>query len=387
MHIKRRNLLMGLATYLTMGNLSISFAGQGYGDKRLVVILLRGALDGLSAIQPYGDNKLLSLRKELSLPEPGMDNGLLDLGGFFGLHPSMPCSYELYKNGCFLPIHGVAAEYRIRSHFEAQDLLESGDDHVLNNGWLNRVTHIMNQYKNKNGIAIGNGIPLLMQGQAKIESYVPAGIQHPDNILYNTIISLNKSDKLYTDALSDGLSDRKTEHEMLKDKKDKPKGDFNNLCSIAGQMLKEDNGPRICSLEIGGWDTHTAQIKRLADVLKKLDDGIGILKDNLQDKFNDTVVIAITEFGRTVRVNGTDGTDHGTGTTAFVYGGNIDGGKVKADWVGLNNLFENRDLMPTTDLMVVIRGILKTHLGFSDTECKYVFPDIKNNDDYKILKT
>ncbi len=391
MMIRRRTALLGLAAGWVLGRSSLAFAGApgGPDDPRFVVIILRGALDGLAAVTPYGDADLRTYRRDLVLPEPGQEGGLLDLGGFYGLHPSLRTLHALYGEGQVLPVHAVAGHYRSRSHFEAQDYLESGADDRLNSGWLNRAVSVLQGKANRPdgyGLAMGLTVPLLLRGAARVGSYAPAGSQHPGDDLYSQIAALNASDPVTGPAFRNGLKARGfseaagagTGMPSPADRSRKPDA-FTRLSAAAGQMLAQPRGPRVAALEIGGWDTHAGQAGRLAGPLAQLDRGIGALRQNLGENWKRTVVLALTEFGRTVRMNGTGGTDHGTGTVTFLAGGAVAGGKVDGTWPGLRSgqLFENRDLAPTTDLRAVAAGILCDHLRLPLHAVATVFPGPK----------
>ncbi|MBS1063921.1 DUF1501 domain-containing protein [Gluconobacter wancherniae] len=388
MLIHRRSALLGLAASWTLGRSALALAGSpgGPNDPRFVVIILRGALDGLSAVTPYGDADLRTYRRDLVLPEPGQEGGLLDLGGFYGLHPSLQTLYGLYREGQMLPIHAVAGHYRSRSHFEAQDYLESGADNRLSSGWLNRAVSALQGKANRPdgyGLAMGLTVPLLLRGFARVGSYAPAGSLRPDEGLYKQIVALNAADPVTGPAFRDGLKARGfsdtaiTGMNTLSDTGKPRKPDaFTQLSFAAGQMLNTPDGPRIAALEIGGWDTHAAQLGRLGAPLAQLDRGIEALHQSLGDSWKRTVILAMTEFGRTIRMNGTGGTDHGTGTVTFLAGGAVAGGKVGGAWPGLrpSQLFENRDLAPTTDLRAVAAGVLCDHLRMPQQALSTVFP-------------
>ncbi|MFT8418866.1 MAG: DUF1501 domain-containing protein [Acetobacter sp.] len=393
MMLTRRTALLGLAASWTMGHASLALASApgGADDPRLVVVILRGALDGLSALTPYGDANLTTHRSPLVLPEPGQAGGLLDLGGFYGLHPSLATLHSLYGAGQMLPVHAVAGHYRSRSHFEAQDYMESGADSRLSSGWLNRAVSILQGKADRPdgyGLAMGLTVPLLLRGPAKVGSYAPAASQHPDTDLYNQIMALNAADPLTGPAIRSGLQARGfTDAAMagmqapqVPGKPHKPDA-FSQLAGAAGHMLATPHGPRVAALEMGGWDTHTTQLKRLAPPLALLDRGIDTLRQSLGASWKRTVVIAMTEFGRTVRVNGTGGTDHGTGTVTLLSGGAVAGGKVGGTWPGLRptQLFENRDLAPTTDLRTLIAGVLCDHLHLPPTAIASVFPGARTD--------
>jgi len=385
--VPRRTTLLGLASVLTLGRVSLAVA-DAPTEQRFVVVILRGALDGLSAVVPYGDPGLAALRPELVPPMPGKDQGLLDLGGRFGLHPAMTRSHALYEANELLVVHAVAGNYRVRSHFEAQDCLESGADHRMTSGWLNRAVAALPAQSQPHtlarAIAVGPSIPLLLRGQQQVANWAPHGFAEPEQAIYQQVLSLNRADPIIGPAITAGLRDRGFGDVVMGTDKDAANGPgqaggryaFAALATAAGDMLKAPDGPRIAALDLGGWDTHTAQIPRLAQALTQLDTGIDALRTALGDTWGQTVVLVMTEFGRTARMNGTRGTDHGTATVAFVAGGAVAGGKVVANWPGLGSgqLFENRDLAPTTDLRSVAQGILVGHLGLNPTALATVFP-------------
>ncbi len=380
MILSRRTALLGIATSAVIGRTTLALANAP-GDKRLVVVILRGALDGMAAVVPYGDPGLAALRGEIVPPGPGQPDGLLDMGGFFGMHPALSGIHDLYKEHEALIVHAVAGPYRVRSHFEAQDYLESGADHRMTSGWLNRVVAALPASGTKrpegDALAIGVSVPLLLRGSAQVANWAPHGFSQPAPDLYATIAALNAHDPVTGPAIAEGLRARGFSTSVIGGEEEpKEKYAFPALARAAGEMLRAPDGPRIAALEVGGWDTHTAQANRLNGPLKQLDAGMVALKTALGPAWAQTAVLIMTEFGRTARLNGTKGTDHGTGTVAFVLGGAVAGGRVKATWPGLGTgqLFENRDLAPTTDLRAVAKGMLASHMGLNDGALGLVFP-------------
>jgi len=380
MILSRRTALLGIATSAVIGRTTLALANAP-GDKRLVVVILRGALDGMAAVVPYGDPGLAALRGEIVPPGPGQPDGLLDMGGFFGMHPALSGIHDLYKEHEALIVHAVAGPYRVRSHFEAQDYLESGADHRMTSGWLNRVVAALPASGTKrpegDALAIGVSVPLLLRGSAQVANWAPHGFSQPAPDLYATIAALNAHDPVTGPAIAEGLRARGFSTSVMGGEEEpKEKYAFPALARAAGEMLRAPDGPRIAALEVGGWDTHTAQANRLNGPLKQLDAGMVALKTALGPAWAQTAVLIMTEFGRTARLNGTKGTDHGTGTVAFVLGGAVAGGRVKATWPGLGTgqLFENRDLAPTTDLRAVANGMLASHMGLNAEALGRVFP-------------
>jgi len=391
--LTRRGALLGLTAAFTLGRASLAF-GAAPTENRFVVILLRGALDGLSAVQPYGDADFAGLRGELALPQPGGQGGLLDLGGFYGLHPSMANLHAMYAAGDALILHAVAGHYRSRSHFEAQDYMECGVDQRLASGWLNRAVATMPGAANQDlALCLGLSAPLLLRGPARVEAWAPEHFgQDPSDDLYARLEAISDHDPVIGPALREGLALRgrspggagativqvsATDPMAAQGAAGAPQGRPETvLAAHAAAMLAAPNGPRVAALEINGWDTHTQQARRLEQQLKVLDATLAQLRTGLGETWRQTAVLVVTEFGRTVRVNGTKGTDHGTGGVAFLVGGAVAGGKVRADWPGLGSgrLFEDRDLMPTTDVRSIAKGVLASHLGLGSAALQQAFP-------------
>lgn len=396
LRLTRRAALLGLAGAVSLGRSSLALAAAPT-DRRLVVILLRGALDGLSAIPPYGDASLAALRPDLLLPQPGAEPGtkpgtqaaLLDLGGFFGLHPALAGMHRLYQANQALLVHAVAGNWRIRSHFEAQDCMESGADHRLDSGWLNRVAGELRQRADHRApgpqihrpmgeaIAFSPGLPLLLRGPAQAGSWLPDLAQNPSPEFYRHIAELSHDDTLLGPAIAEGLRERGFADSVMSGSTPLRGYSFATLAAAAGKLLATADGPRLAALEITGWDTHSGQLPRLVAPLRALDAGLTALHDNLGPAWASTAVLVMTEFGRTVRSNGTTGTDHGTATVSFLLGGRVAGGNIRADWPGLKpaQLFENRDLAPTTDLRAVAKGVLAEHLGLPRPALERIFPN------------
>jgi uncharacterized protein (DUF1501 family) len=389
MKLTRRSALLGLGSAVSLtgaaGRASLALAAAPT-EQRFVVVILRGAMDGLSVVVPYGDPALRGLRGELMPPLPGQPNGLRDLGGFYGLHPALANLHTMYQANELLPVHAAAGPYRSRSHFEAQDYLESGADHRLTSGWLNRAVAALPPAPASptgRALAMGVTVPLLLRGSATVASWAPHGFATPAPELYARIAQLNHDDRLIGPAITEGLHARGFATEVMTgDAMSGAAGGpgryaFPALAEAAGRLLAAPDGPRIAAMEVNGWDTHVAQMARLEQPLHELDTGLEALKTALAGQaWQRTAVLVVTEFGRTARVNGDKGTDHGTATVAFVLGGAVAGGRVRADWPGLGGgkLFENRDLAPTIDVRAVAKGLLAGHLGLSSDALARVFP-------------
>ncbi len=388
MQLTRRSALLGLGSAVSLvgvaGRASLALAAAPT-EQRFVVVILRGAMDGLSVVVPYGDPALRDLRGALVPPLPGQPSGLRDLGGFYGLHPALANLHTMYQAGELLAVHAAAGPYRSRSHFEAQDYLESGADHRLTSGWLNRAVAALPPAPASptgRALAVGVTVPLLLRGAATVASWAPHGFATPAPELYARIAEVNRDDRLTGPAITEGLQARGFASEVMTGEGTQGEAGgrdryaFPALAEAAGRLLAAADGPRIAAMEVNGWDTHVAQVPRLEQPLRGLDAGLGALKTALGPAWRRTAVLVVTEFGRTARVNGDKGTDHGTATVAFVLGGAVVGGRVRADWPGLGpgKLFENRDLAPTADVRAVAKGLLAGHLGLSGEALALVFP-------------
>lgn len=384
MNAQRRAFLCAAGTagmVSLMPRLSLAYAET---DARLVFVILRGALDGLAAVAPYGDGNYQRLRGALTLPGPGNDKGALKLDGLFALHPSLVNLYARYQAKELMPIHAVASPYRDRSHFDGQDLLENGTTapHGALDGWLNRALPGVNSktHSNELAIAFAQNVPLVLRGAQKVGSWAPSRLPETDDDTLQRLAALYADDpyflsRLQTAIATDAVANEGGMQESMQGamKNGGPRNDaLAQVVSAAGKMLKQSDGPRVAVMEATGWDTHANQGAEqgvLALRLTALDNAIEQLRIELGDAWRNTAVMVATEFGRTVAINGTRGTDHGTGTAAFLVGGAVNGGKVLCDWPGLttNDLYQGRDLKPTTDLRSVFKGVLQTHLGVSES--------------------
>ena len=377
----RRALLLGLGASIALPGVRLAFA-QAPGPARLVVVLLRGGLDGLYAVQPYADPNFAELRGPLVLPEPGREDGLLDLGGRFGLHPRLSGIHTMFRENEALILHAVAGPWRTRSHFDAQDLLESGAEQRLASGWLNRALTAMPPPAagRAAGLAVGTTTPLLLRGRARVDNYMPHGVAEVPPDLIARILDLNARDQAIGPSLRDGVQARGYVLETLGEaarQRPAPGGQFAVLARAAGQLMAAPQGPSVAAFELGGWDTHAQQAARLNAPLAQMDEGLVALKQALGDVWRRTAVLVVTEFGRTARVNGTMGTDHRTGGAAFILGGAVQGGRILGDWPGLAsaNLFQNRDLFPTTDMRSLAKGLLRDHLRLPRAAVEAAFPN------------
>lgn len=386
--LTRRDILRATGAGAFASVLPTAAFARAETDARLVLVILRGAVDGLAIAAPYGDGNYDKVRGELALPGPGKDGGLLKLDGMFGLHPSLTGVYDEYQKNRALVVHAVASPYRERSHFDGQDVLENGaaDVGVLRDGWLNRaLVSLSGSSSNESAIAMAVNTPLVLRGDNPVMSWAPSYLPDTEESTLRRLQDLYADDEFFSSRLAQALSSQETagKDESMQGtrRRTRDSEEFRTMMNAAARFLTTEDGPRIAVLEAGGWDTHAnqgASTGSLANRLGGLDDGLAALRDGLGANWSNTVVAVVTEFGRTVHVNGTRGTDHGTATAALLLGGAVDGGRVLTDWPGLRkaDLYEGRDLMPTTDARSVFKGVLGDHLDIPGSLLeRSVFPD------------
>lgn len=362
---------LGASSLLTLWPGTPAFASGS--DARLLVVLLRGGLDGLHALSPVGDPAYARLRGALA------PNDALKLDGSFALHPSLTFMHQLYAEKQLLPVLAVAPPYRQRSHFDAQDCLENGTAGPGGStGWLNRCVSAL---PGSEGLAIATVMPLILRGGGEATTWSPPLPHEVNPILLQRLRPLYAADPALAEAFS-----RAMETEGANDMGGQGKGgkragvQLPQTMAAAARFMAKAEGPRIGFVEDSGWDTHNNQAGVLTRKLAELDNALRAYRDGMAAQWGRTTVLVVTEFGRTAAVNGTGGTDHGTGGVAFVLGGGVRGGRVAGEWPGLSAsaLNEGRDLRATTDLRALFKGVLATKLqlpeGVLDTR---VFPDSK----------
>ena len=373
MSLNRRGFLSSTALMALAPQLSFA---QAQTDRRFIFIIQRGAADGLNTVIPYADPAYAKLRGALAI-DP---TTALKLDGTFALHPALSKLHELYGAGEASLIHAVASPYRERSHFDGQNVLETGGKapYQLKDGWMNRLLNLIPQSprNGKEAIAFSPAIPLALQGAAKVTTYAQSNLPQANDGLMMRVAQLYESDPQLHSLWTSALDAR----DMAGDKMVGAGAGQNSITlgRIASGFLARADGPRLAMIETGGWDTHTGQTARLATQLKNLDNLIGSLREGLGAAWSQTVILIATEFGRAAAANGTGGTDHGTGAAAMLVGGAVNGGRILADWPGLEqrNLLEGRDLEPTLDLDKLISSTLAQTFKL-DTErtTRLLFPD------------
>ena len=389
----RRRILGGLAGAGLAGWSRLAFpAGQAASARRFVLVLLRGGLDGLSAVPVPGDPAFAAARGPLA----AFAEAPLPLDGGYALHPHLPELHAAYGRGELAVLHAIGLPYRERSHFDGQQVLESGGvrPYELATGWLGRALAA----SRRSAIALETSVPLVLRGHAAVDTWAPAVLPEPSldfvarlERLYahdaTLAAALQRARGLHLDggSMADAAAPVSAMAPLaggaLPAATVRP-GGFVALARRAAQFLQAADGPQAAVLELGGWDTHANQANPngpLGFSLRQLDAGLAALREGLLpgDAWQRSVVVVATEFGRAVAINGTLGTDHGSGGAAVVLGGAVRGGRVVADWPGLatKDRHEGRDLRATTDLRAVFKGVLADHLGIARTRLDgEVFP-------------
>jgi len=394
----RREMLLGSGALFAWAYAPKLARAEGR-DPRLLVIVLRGALDGLALAAPVGDPDWVKLRGDRALLLDGKP-AALPLDSFFALNPAMPNLHRLYRAGQATIIHAAATPYRERSHFDGQDVLESGFARpgATDSGWLNRALSLIAPAERVNpqggkAFAVGPVTPLVVRGSAPVMSWVPQYLLPASDDTQARLLELYRhADAKLAGALA-GRQDliavaRSGKLDTMQAREEQPRSVgmarareyFADSAGAAAKYLARPDGPRVGALSLFGWDTHNnegAAAGILAGFLGALDGALAAIEGAMGGAWRETVVALVTEFGRTARINGTDGTDHGTGTVAVLAGGALAGGRVIADWPGVKpeKLYEGRDLAPTTDLRAVLKGVLADHLRLGERAlAETVFP-------------
>jgi uncharacterized protein (DUF1501 family) len=394
-----RRALLGLGASLGIG---VTFLGSqafaaAEGDlarKKLVVVICRGGMDGLSVSPPVGDANYAALRGSIAMkPED-----VLKLDGTFGLHPELSAVHALATKGQARIAPAIASPDRARSHFEAQDVLETGASGVYgaDTGWLNRTLEALTPVRKVQGLSVGTTAPLILRGKVQAASWSPGKGVDETARLPTLLQDLYKSDPLLGPAFARGLETETMAQQamtamaatpamniaaastpsmagpapmsatMANDRRNRQGGEAaRKLGSTLGGFMIQPGGPQIAAISLDGFDTHAGQPGQIATRLSYLDAVLDGLHAGLGTEWKNTVVIVVTEFGRTARVNGTGGTDHGTASTGLILGGALKTGGIVGDWPGLsqNALFENRDTAPTLDMRALFKGVLAEHMG------------------------
>ncbi|MGA9856190.1 MAG: DUF1501 domain-containing protein [Gammaproteobacteria bacterium] len=364
------------------------------GNRRLIVVFLRGAVDGLNVVVPYADDRYYQARPSIAIPRAGQDNGVLDLDGYFGLHPALAPLLPLWQNHSMAFVQASGSPDPNRSHFEAQAYMETGapGDSAVSSGWMNRLLGALpGAHTPTEALSLGNALPRIFTGSNPV-SNLPLGrnaghampMDRPQ--IADAFAALYQGNSPVDQAFHQGQQAR---GELMGDLQQEMVNSANGAPSVIGfsndtqrlaNLMRRDASIRLAFLSVGGWDTHVgegAAKGQLANHLQALAQGLATLSQGLGNIYQDSVILVMSEFGRTVRENGNAGTDHGHGNVMWLLGGQVSGGKVQGEWPGLSDqqLYQNRDLAITTDFRQVISTVLSRHLRLPDAGLTQIFPD------------
>jgi uncharacterized protein (DUF1501 family) len=360
----------------------------GPGETRFVVIVLRGAMDGLDAVRPVGDPGFAALRPRLLRDEAAP---AADLDGFFALHAAFAPLLPLWRAGELAFAHAVATPYRDkRSHFDGQDLLETGRGDPAGgvgagpaDGWLNRMIGLMPDARAETALAVGRERLLLLRGAAPVRGWAPDGQLNLSSQARRLLAELYAADPAFSGpfAVAERMAGMTAEPDAMDGGH---RGRTRALAVFAAARLSEE--ARVAAFSIGGWDTHSGQRQAIAAAMAELSDAILALRDGLGPAWPRTVVLCLTEFGRTARENGSGGTDHGTGGAALFAGGALAGARVHGRWPGLASLYRDRDLQPTEDVRRYAAWAARAALGLGRSALETtVFPGLDMGEDPRLI--
>lgn len=368
------NSAIGAATLLIWPKLTLAATGS---DTRFLFVLLRGGLDGLESVPPYGDPGYQAIRGALAL-SPSAAKPAHKLDNVFALHPSFDYAAQLYAQGQFVPVVAAAPPYWGRSHFQAQNCVENGTSKPdgAQTGWLNRCIACM---PGVDGLACAAVMPLTMRGPANVETWSPPLPTEVNPILLQRLQPLYAADTRLAAPFARAVT-QQDDSPVLESgvgmmaagsgKPGKPKqGGLPVMMGAAGGFMGRADGPRVAFVEDDGWDTHANEAAIVTRKIAELDAGLKAFHQAIGPMWQRTVLIVATEFGRTAHINGTGGTDHGTGGSMFLAGGALRGGRVAGNWPGIGSgeLYQNRDVHATTDFRSVFKGVLAAHLNVSES--------------------
>ncbi|WHZ18913.1 MAG: Protein of unknown function (DUF1501) [Rhodanobacteraceae bacterium] len=374
--ITRRQFLagsaLGAASLLIWPKLTFAATGA---DTRFLFVLLRGGLDGLESVPPYGDPGYAAIRGALAL-SPSTAKPAHKLDNVFALHPSFDYAAQLYAQGQFMPVVAAAPPYWGRSHFQAQNCVENGTEKPdgAQTGWLNRCIACM---PGVDGLACAAVMPLTMRGSAKVETWSPPLPTEVNPILLQRLQPLYAADTRLAAPFARAVAQQndspvpESGAAMMANGRPgkKMQGGLPVMMAAAGGFMGKTDGPRVAFVEDDGWDTHANEAAIVTRKIAELDAGLKTFHQSIGAMWHRTVVVVATEFGRTAHINGTGGTDHGTGGSMFLAGGALRGGRVAGDWPGIGSgeLYQDRDVHATTDFRSVFKGVLAAHLGVAES--------------------
>ena len=392
----RSALMVSGASLLTVGTRgwAARLSDAVGGNRRFIVVFLRGAVDGLNVVVPYADDRYYEARPTIAIPKAGQDSGVSDLDGYFGLHPALSSLLPLWQNKTMAFVQASGSPDPNRSHFEAQAYMETGTpgDARTSDGWMNRLLGVLpGPHAPTEALSLGPTVPRILSGPNSV-SNLPLGRSagHPMPLdrprIADAFASLYQGNTAVDRAFAEGQAARgQLMMDLQKDMSDSYNGappviGFSNDTQRLARLMAGDDSIRLAFLAVGGWDTHVSEGSakgQLANHLQALGDGLAALVQGLGSAYGETAILVMSEFGRTFRENGNAGTDHGHGNVMWLLGGQVTGGKVHGEWPGLadDQLYQNRDLAITTDFRQVISTVLTRHLRLPDNQLEQVFPD------------
>jgi uncharacterized protein (DUF1501 family) len=384
------------AALLPLGAQAWAATADG-SPKRLIVVMLRGAVDGLNVVVPYGETAYYESRPTIAIAKPGADNGALPLDGNFGLHPALAPLLPLWNDKKLAFIHAAGSPDPTRSHFDAQLFIENGTPGrgTTADGWMNRLLAALPGPRSPtDALSVGPTLPYILKGPVAVAN-VPLGPNAAHQAMATDKPEIASAfDKLYAgndrqgEAYRQGRSartqivaDMEGEEQKMADNGAPPAEGFPGVAGRLARLIAQDRHIRLAFVDLGGWDTHIRQgnhAGQLAEHLKALGEGLAALAQGLGNDWNDTVLVVISEFGRTVHENGNAGTDHGHGNVMWVLGGPVRGGKTYGEWPGLGTaqLYQGRDLAVTTDYRHALAMIIERHLRLGDAVLAKIFPGL-----------
>ncbi|MEA5576688.1 DUF1501 domain-containing protein [Anabaena sp. UHCC 0451] len=363
--------------------------------KRLIVIFLRGGVDGLSLVVPYSETAYYQARPKIAIPQPGKQGGVIDLDGRFGLNPALSPLTPFWQKGNLAFVHACGSPDPTRSHFDAQKYMESGTpgNKGTRDGWMNRLLGVIAKKTPVQAVTVGQNTPWILYGQMPIAN-LPSGGKPNQRLLIDRPQVATAFDQLYSgkDSLSQSyrqgrmaraaiMNDLDQEMKMANNGAPLPNG-FAKDASRLAQLMVKDSRIELGFMAVGGWDTHANQGSSqglLANNLGKLGKGLAVLVEGLGNVYQNTTIVVMSEFGRTVQQNNNAGTDHGHGNVVWVLGGKVRGGKVYGEWPGLSpsQLYQKRDLDISTDFRDVISNLLQNHLNLNTSQLNQILPNYK----------
>jgi uncharacterized protein (DUF1501 family) len=385
--------LLGTSAIATLGTHTwiARTSAQTANPKRLIVIFLRGAVDGLNVVVPYGEPDYYEARPLIAIPQPGEDKGALDLDGFFGLHPALSSLLPLWQQKNLAFIHSCGSTDPTRSHFDAQYYMETGvpGDKKISEGWMNRLLAALPGQTPVEAVSVGQAVPRALVGPESVAN-IALGRNSARQLPIDRENIQTAFDQLYTsqDPISLAYQEGRTAREQLLEDLEAemdaasqgaplPNG-FAGEAQQLASLIVRDPTIQLAFMDLGGWDTHVNQggsKGQLANRLKPLGEGLAALVKRLDRVYEDTTIVVMSEFGRTVKENGNGGTDHGHGNVLWLLGGAVRGGQVYGQWPGLSEseLYEGRDLAITTDFRDVMSAVLTNQLQVKPNQVDQVF--------------